>query len=87
MDTPSRRGLMEPLPIVPVPVLAEGKFQDKAVLLALLGQSNYITEEHVKHLQEDVRQLGLDEERHCRETDASNLRRGCISRRRRVAKW
>lgn len=76
LDTPSRRTLLKPLPVVSVPVLAEDGFQDKAALLALLGQSNYITRAHNEHLREDARQLGLDEERQCRETDSSDLMEG-----------
>lgn len=76
LDTPSRRALLKPLPIVSVPVLSEGKFYDKTALLALLGPSNYVTQAHTEHLREDARQLGLDEERQCRETDAANLMEG-----------
>ncbi len=76
LDTPSRHALLNPLPIVSVPVLAEGEFQDKETLLALLGPSNYITGAHTQHLREDARQLGLDEERQCRETDSSNTMEG-----------
>lgn len=76
LDTPSRHALLSPLPIVSVPVLAEGIFQDKERLLALLGRSSYITEAHTEHLREEARQLGLDEDRQCRETDASDLMEG-----------
>ncbi len=76
LDTSSRHALLESLPIVAVPVLAEGEFRDKAKLLALLGPSNYITAAHTSHLREDSRRLGLDEERQCRETDASDTMEG-----------
>lgn len=76
LDTPSRRALLQPLPIVSVPVLAEGAFQDEAPLLALLGRSRYISDSHTQHLRETARQLGLDEERQCRETNASSLMEG-----------
>lgn len=76
LDTPSRRSLLEPLPVVPVPVLAQGVFRDKGPLLALLGPSNYITAGHLEHLGEDARKLGLDEDRQCRETDGSDTMEG-----------
>lgn len=76
LDTPSRRALLEPLPIVSVPVLAQGEFRDKAALLALLGPSNYITQEHMEHLREDARRLDLNEDRQCRETDGTATMEG-----------
>lgn len=76
LDTSSRRMLLEPLPIASVPVLADGVFQKKEPLLALLGRSNYITPAHTDRLREDARRLGMDEERQCRETDASDRMEG-----------
>ena len=76
LDTASRGTLLGPLPVVSVPVLAEGRFQSREALLALLGPSRYITGAHTEHLREDARQLGLDEERQCRETDPSDTMEG-----------
>lgn len=76
LDTPSRHDLLKPLPVVSVPVLGQGEFRDRGTLLALLGPSRYITQAHIEHLREDSRRLGLDEERQCRETDASNTMEG-----------
>ena len=76
LDTPSRRALLKPLPVVSVPVLAEGVFRDKESLLALLGKSNYVTESHIQHLREDALRLCLDGDRQCRETDPSDLMEG-----------
>lgn len=76
LDTPSRRALLAPLPVISVPVLAQGSFQDKSALLALLGPSRYITPAHIRHLREDARKLDLDEDRQCRETDASDSMEG-----------
>lgn len=76
LDTPSRCALLKPLPIVSVPVLAEGVFREKEPLLALLGRSNYITGAHTEHLREDARQLNLDVDRQCRETDSSDTMEG-----------
>lgn len=76
LDTPSRKVLLEPLPVVSVPVLAEGMFQNIGALLSLLGPSRYITRAHTEHLREDARRLGLDEDRQCRETDLSDTMEG-----------
>lgn len=76
LDTPSRRALLAPLPVVPVPVLGEGVYTEPETVLNLLGPSRYKTGEHLAHLREDARQLGLDEERQCRETDRSDLMEG-----------
>lgn len=76
LDTPARYALLQHLPIVSAPVLADGEFQDKDSLLALLGPSNYMTKEHIEHLCEDARQLGVSKERQCRETDLSDLMEG-----------
>lgn len=76
LDTPSRQVLLKPLPVVSVPVLAEGMFRSREALLALLGPSRYITRAHTEHLREDARKLGLDEDRQCRETDPSDTMEG-----------
>ena len=67
---------MKPLPVVSVPVLAEGMFRSREDLLALLGPSRYITRAHTERLREDARKLGLDEDRQCRETDPSDTMEG-----------
>ena len=76
LDTPSRHELLQGLPIGSVPVLAEGIFRKKEDLLAYLGNSRYITENHIEHLREDAGRMGLDADRICRETDASRLMEG-----------
>lgn len=76
LDTYARHALLAPLPVVSVPVLAEGEFQERGTLLSLLGPSRYITGAHIGHLREDARKLGLDEERQCRETDGSETMEG-----------
>ena len=69
LDTPARRDMLRDVPVVSVPVLAEGEFREKERLLQLLGHSNYISDGHMEHLRQVSRRLGLDEERQCRETD------------------
>ena len=71
LDTPTRRSMLRELPVVSVPVLKEGSFQDKETLLRLLGRSNYISDRHFENLRETSRKLRLDEDRQCRETDPS----------------
>ena len=76
LDTPSRHELLSPLPVCHVPVLASGVFKDTADILQYLGDSKYISAEHIDHLREDAEKQGLDVERVCRETDASRTMEG-----------
>lgn len=71
LDTPSRHKLLEKLPVCHVPVLASGTFKDMAGILQHLGDSRYITPDHIEHLREDASRLGLDADKICRETDSS----------------
>ena len=71
LDTPTRREMLRELPVVSVPVLKEGRFQEKEALLKLLGRSHYISDRHFENLRETCRALELDWERQCRETDPS----------------
>ena len=71
LDTPTRHEMLRTVPVVSVPVLKEGGFQDKEDLIKLLGHSNYISDRHFEHLREISCRLELDEERQCRETDPS----------------
>ena len=76
LDTPTRRRMLEGLPVVSVPVLAEGRFAAKKDLLALLGPSRYISGNQREVLIDSARRLGLDTERCCRETELSGLMEG-----------
>ena len=76
LDTPSRQKLTGRMPIVSVPILAEGIFHTKAELLAMLGPSRYIHKGHMDVLRSEVEELGLDADRQCRETDSSGLMEG-----------
>ncbi len=72
LDTASRKVITEQLGIVhSVPVLAEGVFKSKEAILAYLGDSNYITENHIEVLRGLAERQGLDVERQVRETDPS----------------
>ncbi len=76
LDTHTRHEMLEDLPVISVPVLAEGEFQNKDDLTALLGKSGYITENKLEALRRTSRRLGLDEERQVRQTDPSDTMEG-----------
>lgn len=76
LDTPSRRALIERMPVASVPVLAEGRFQEKGALLSYLRASRYKTNGHLSHLRQAAEREGLDVERVLRETDPSPTMEG-----------
>jgi len=76
LDTPSRHDLLKNLPVSHVPVLASGVFKNIEEILKHLGDSLYISENHMDHLREDAIRLGLDADQICRETDASRTMEG-----------
>ena len=76
LDTPSRHELLKNLPVCHVPVLASGHFSSMDDILKHLGDSNYISANHMEHLREDAERLGLDADQICRETDAARTMEG-----------
>lgn len=76
LDTPSRHKLLNNLPICSVPILATGTFNSTEEILKYLGDSIYISAQHMEHLREDSERLGLDADRVCRETDSSRAMEG-----------
>lgn len=76
LDTPSRHELIRGLPVASCPVLASGKFTNIDEILKYLGDSKYISSDHIAHLREAAERLGLDAGRVCRETDASRTMEG-----------
>lgn len=76
LDTAARKKLTEQLPIVSVPVLAEGEFKSMDQILKYLQQSLYITENHTEVLRRISQEMGLDVDRQCRETDGSIMMEG-----------
>jgi hypothetical protein len=76
LSTARRHAMLKDLPVVSVPVLKEGIFQSKEELIALLGKSNFISEEKSETLRLTSEKLGLDPERQLRETDPSDLMEG-----------
>ena len=72
LDTPSRRAITEKMGIISsVPVLGSGVYKTKESILAHLGNSNYITENHIDVLRLTAERLNLDVERAVKETDPS----------------
>ena len=69
LDTPSRRAITRALPVCSAAVLAEGTFTRKEDVLAHLGDSNYITVDHMARLRAAAEREGQDPDRVCRETD------------------
>ena len=76
LSTARRHEMLKNLPVVSVPVLAEGVFQKKEDLVALLGKSNFISDDHMESLRRISEKLGLDADRQCRETDNSDTMEG-----------
>ncbi len=76
LDTPSRHELLKGLPICSVPVLASSTFSNRDEILKYLGDSKYISENHIANLHAEAVCLGLDADRICQETDASRTMEG-----------
>ena len=76
LDTPSRRKITERLPVCSAAVLAEGSFSRMREVLRYLGDSTYITADHILHLRETAEKEGLDADRICRETDPGHTMEG-----------
>lgn len=76
LDTPSRRAMLAGLPVVSVPVLGQGVFQSRDALLALLGQSRFVTGHQRETLVGAAEKLHIDADRACRETELSGLMEG-----------
>ena len=72
LDTESRRKITDPMGIISsVPVLGKGVYKTKESILAHIGNSLYITENHIETLRALSEKQGLDVERQVRETDPS----------------
>lgn len=76
LDTPSRYELLKNLSVCHVPILASGHFSSMDDILKHLGDSSYISANHMEHLREDAKRLGLDADQICRETDAARTMEG-----------
>ena len=76
LDTPSRRAITAALPVRSAAVLAQGAFRRLEDVLLYLGDSNYITPEHIARLRAAAAREGLDADRVCRETDPGRTMEG-----------
>ncbi len=76
LDTPGRARILAGLPLCAVPVLGEGTYRRLEDVLALLGDSRYITAEHGAHLRAAAEKEGLDPDRIARETDPRRTMEG-----------
>lgn len=76
LSTARRRELLAPLPIVSVPVLAEGTFESLADLTALVGPSRFKSDGWREALVEQALHEGQDPARVRAETDASDQMEG-----------
>lgn len=76
LSTARRKTLLNGLSVVPVKVLQEGNFADHTQLTGLVGQSHFITGDHLAQLRQLALDLKLDPERALRESDRSNKMEG-----------
>lgn len=77
LDTDSRKAITQRLPIVhSVPVLARGVFSNKKQILSLLGQSKYISNNHLQVLAQTAKRLNLDVDLQLAQTDPSTTMEG-----------
>lgn len=76
LSTKNRALLLKDLPIVSVKVLKEGKFNNELDILKYLGNSNFITNNHLDNLCLECDKIGVDKERCLKETDNSMLMEG-----------
>ena len=76
LDTPSRHKLLVTLPLVSVPVLQTGAFHSLQELVALVGHSRYIGDDHFLELEKYCKSAGLDIDTAYRETDRSPTMEG-----------
>ncbi len=77
LDTDSRNAITQKLPIVhSAPVLARGVFSNKKQILSLLGQSKYITTNHLQVLAQTSQRLNLDVDLQLAQTDPSTTMEG-----------
>ena len=77
LDTDSRKTITQKLPIVhSVPVLARGVFSNKKQILSLLGQSKYISNNHLQVLAQTAKRLNLDVDLQLAQTDPSTTMEG-----------
>lgn len=76
LDTASRREITKHLPVCSVPVLGEGVFKTKDSVMKHLGNSRFITENHLINLKAAAEREKQDADKILRETDAAMTMEG-----------
>ena len=76
LDTPSRREMTRRLPVCSAAVLAQGEFQKVEDITKHLGDSNYMTSNHLENLRAAAEKEGQDADRILRETDRTRTMEG-----------
>lgn len=76
LGTDRRRAMLNGLPIAPVAVLKEGRFERLEDLTDLVGPSRFIGDHPLSDLRRLAETQGLDAERALRETDRTDLMEG-----------
>lgn len=77
LDTDERRKLTDRIGIISsVPVVGRGVYKKAEDILGYIGNSNYITEDHIEVLRAIALRQGLDAERQVQETDPSMTMEG-----------
>lgn len=76
LDTATRHEMLKNSPVISVPVLKKGTFNKMEDVLKCLTNSNYITIDHLKNLEEDAIKQKLNPEEILKQTDSSILMEG-----------
>lgn len=76
LSTARRHELLRELPVSSCAVLAEGRFAGVDEITRHLGDSAYISADHLLHLREDAEKAGLDADAICRQSDTSRTMEG-----------
>ena len=76
LDTNTRHKMLENSCVVSVPVLAKGVFNSIDEIIKYLGDSNYISDNHLDNLVNEAIKNCIDPNRQLRETDNSKLMEG-----------
>lgn len=76
LDTHSRHELIKDLPVCSVSVLAEGVFKSTEEIISYLGDSNFISPDHIANLHHEAENMGLDADAICRQTETCRTMEG-----------
>ena len=77
LDTPSRMNMLKDFPFInSVKVLFEGKLDTKEQLYSFVGKSNFISENYRENLIQESKNMNLNPDKICSETDLSGMMEG-----------